>query len=584
MSPEGRIYAAGKDDYGQVSGPKSFTGVNHIAIAAGTDRAAVIDPDGQLHIVGKPLPGVQPPTLGNFTAVALFNDVGFALRESAPEKHTGPISPGSTFHLSRDGSGTTIPWGSSIDHTVDGVIRAFDPASTQLFWVNEKEETQALFPDDSMPSSLIHYVPSGATVDSRESYRTTVIPPLTTANNNIGKNFSVNLGQWIQPYHQSPPYALCFGTMCSAGAGSNKHAYLSNPITLSSTNSGSSIPVLSVRQLSPVTWSSTLSIRGSSNPADSTFIIVDKDNVDLNPPVSFVITTGNWGNDPGTKVELTAQANLTRNVSAMDFQIMATASSEIPGVKVTPEIWKQMDGHDELVISATPVSFSSGKFWTTTGTFTPPGAGTYYANATVLYTVPAVSASGVAAGTQNYGISFASNPQHVPIAQDSWDAQGYYDAYVSHKTYWWRVNIATAMNQENLQPNWDHFDGYGYVEQFFMDSHHLARKSTIPGSKSDDSYPEKWPVITKSRVIVLSQSSKLHTSVDSEDSHSGGAPLKQSGSTLSAFIDVIEQVGEVAIGRWKPALGALFDAKNLAASLIGLTDKSKPPGAIWEEE
>ncbi|WML67251.1 MAG: hypothetical protein METHP_00756 [Methanoregula sp. SKADARSKE-2] len=279
-----------------------------------------------------------------------------------------------------------------------------------------------------------------------------------------------------------------------------------------------------------------------------------------------------------------ANATLTKAGSTVTYAVAAGASQTVEGILITPQIWKHTGTGDVLVYTG-PTEVCAGRVTcVATGNFTPTDDKRYFVNATALYTVPVITANGVAAGTQQYSITVSTNRAEDPIAKDSWDAQGYYGAYVSHKNYWWRVNIAPAMFQDNLHPDWDETHKYGYEEQMRLDSHQLGRKSIIPNSLSDVGFSEEWRQITNSRIVMVSESVHLHTNVDTDKSHSGGTPLRETGSTLSQIGGIVEPVAEMAICRWKPGLGALSNAKTLATSLIQLNDVTTPPEVIWKEE
>lgn len=115
LDENGTIWAAGNDNYGQVSKKPSGDGyINIVAAgAAGINSGFAFDPDGRIVHWGMELPdGIVPAGTG-YTDISVWRETMFALKESAPERHTGPISPGLTLH----DTGTTIPWGSSLDHT-----------------------------------------------------------------------------------------------------------------------------------------------------------------------------------------------------------------------------------------------------------------------------------------------------------------------------------------------------------------------------------------------------------------------------------------------------------------------------------
>ena len=140
-------------------------------------------------------------------------------------------------------------------------------------------------------------------------------------------------------------------------------------------------------------------------------IIVDKAGDDPNQPVSFAITTGTWGNDPGTKVVLTALANLTSTNAVLHYSAIATATQQHPTFSITPRIWRQEPSGDVLVYTGAPSTCSATDTCSISGDFTPQWdfanvtTGTFFANVTTVYTMP-VSLAGVGQGNDKVGTTY----------------------------------------------------------------------------------------------------------------------------------------------------------------------------------
>lgn len=408
---DGNIYAAGLNTDGQVGGRP--TGSGFIAVDAGDGVAAAVDKAGYIHVWGRPLSGIRAPKGNGYTDISLGQNTAFALHESAPElPGTGPISPsGGKFHASIPGE-ILIPPGSSIEHTHNGVIRAFDSSGKQLFWINDRNATQISFPDSSsLPVTGLHFVPSGSEINNTEKYRVLVTGP--TSAGNAGSSAPVLDISTDTPFdtpdgsvNSTLPGAICFADLgCSPAVTAKQQVLLSEPLPASS----GGIPVFSAHQTDTNTWVGTLSMLGSTNAATTRTLTMDKFAVDPSQPITFTIVSSNWGAAQGTNLEVTALANLTpTSAGDLQYTITATASQAIPLMNITPQIWEKSDAGDVLVYTGDMVICSAGMTCVATGNFAPPDAGTYFANATVLYTVQATTANGVAAGTQLYAVRAAS--------------------------------------------------------------------------------------------------------------------------------------------------------------------------------
>ncbi len=402
------LYAAGRDDYGQVSkAPKDPA--PFIQIAAGPTTGAALTHNGHILIWGKNLTGAPVPTDGGYTAISLGPDLGFALRDYAPELHiTGPLSP-DTNVVSREGTTMHIPKGALFEHTGNGVMRVIAPNGTVLFWVNDDEAAQVTFPEGTtFPSSAIHYLPKTSLILVPENYEAAVYgqdaiisdflrlaeqPPL----------MALSTSSWLDEQNASSqqltPQGVCFAdTGCSVGATSRGELFLSKPQVASD----GGIPVFSVQKYNDTMYVGRLSTLGSTDPANDRLVHIEKDRIDPNQPVKFNIVTGN-GSVGGTNVVVMAAANLTNQSSVLHYTITATASQVIPAMNITPNIWKKTDAGDVLVFTGGPVKCSSTTICQATGDYTPADGATYIANATVLYTVPAI-VNGID-GEQNYAIA-----------------------------------------------------------------------------------------------------------------------------------------------------------------------------------
>lgn len=79
-----------------------------------------------------------------------------------------------------------------------------------------------------------------------------------------------------------------------------------------------------------------------------------------------------------------------------------TATQQLPTFSITPKVWRQETSGDVLVYTG-PTEVCTGRATcVATGNYTPTDDKKYFANATVLYTVPVTTANGVAGGTQQY--------------------------------------------------------------------------------------------------------------------------------------------------------------------------------------
>lgn len=385
LDPASAILTAGKDDVGQVSGKPAGTG--YMAIDVGTATGAALTKNGTVVQWGQTMPGTPPPSDTGYTDVMLGPDYGFALRESVKEAAvTEPLSPGQSIRA-LDGTDVYIPMGASFDHTHNDVTRVFDLNGKQVLWANDENATQVIFPAGAkLPISLIHKVPSGSAVDGTVPYHATVSNP-GSRTGTTGDVMSVSEDAWYDEVNPTLPRAMCFaGKGCSAGVTAKQQLFLSEP--LAPTRGGT--PVFSVHQTDNNTWVGTISILGSTNPADSTSMIMEKNNVDPDQAINFSVISGKWGNSTGTNVVLSAKANLTSENAVLQYSGVATASQQLKSMAITPKIWKHGSTEDVLVYTGNPTTCANTKECRLNGTFIPVWdisnvTATYFANVTTVY-------------------------------------------------------------------------------------------------------------------------------------------------------------------------------------------------------
>lgn len=224
------------------------------------------------------------------------------------------------------------------------------------------------------------------------------------------------------------PRAVCYAdTGCSAGVVADHQVFLSKPVNVST----GAIPVFSVHQLTDNSWVGTMGILGSSNAADTTTIRMEKNNVDPSQPINFTINSANLG-AAGPNMYVTAQADLANltNSSEMYYTITSTASMNVSAMTITPTIWRKNSTAGVLVYTGDTTSCSAATKCIVTGNFTPHKTAYYYANATVLYTMPtnaAVPKVAVIAGRAR--VTSSSTINYYVFA----DGVGMYHGFESNK-------------------------------------------------------------------------------------------------------------------------------------------------------
>lgn len=434
------------------------------------------------------MPGTPPPSDTGYTDVTLGPDYGFALRESVKEAAvTEPLSPDKSIRA-LDGTDVYIPMGASFDHTHNDVTRVFDQNRReikQILWANDENATQVRFPSGAtLPITLVHYIPSGSDVDGTVPYHATV----TTTDARTGTTgdvMSVSENAWYDEINPTLPRAMCFaGKGCSAGVTAKQQLFLSD--TLPRTRGG--IPVFSVRQTDNNTWVGTLSILGSTNPADSTSMIMEKNNVDPDQAINFSIISGKWGNETGTNIVMTAKANLTNVGSVLHYNITGTSLISISAMNITLQVWEKNETTgDRLVARGEITDCSTGTTCITTGEYPASDAAEYFVNATILYTLSR-------SGTEN---SAAINKlEIVPMSAS------YTPTITTYYSFGEAVNDYHETSYGNL--TYSNSNAKGFYDNLYGDTD----DSLIKWSNSEYNYDSKAKSNHWNR--MSSQENKLH--------------------------------------------------------------------------
>jgi hypothetical protein len=208
----GSVFAAGKDDHGQVSGMNSLEPDSYIIVSAGSTRSAALTHDGTIVTKGEPWTGTQPPAGPDYTDIMLGPDWGFAIKESAQELTvTGPLSPGKPVEcVERDRIGAdnlTIPYGSTIEHTDNDVTRIIRPDGSMVGWANDREADVMPVPNAQlMTATRVYIVPSGSMINSM-SQENLVIKNFTTNNTILtilNQDLKVPSGNLGNRYQKTP--------------------------------------------------------------------------------------------------------------------------------------------------------------------------------------------------------------------------------------------------------------------------------------------------------------------------------------------------------------------------------------------
>jgi len=86
----------------------------------------------------------------------------------------------------------------------------------------------------------------------------------------------------------------------------------------------------------------------------------------------------NDANIPGTNIWVNANATLINMGSTLSYAVKAGASEQVPGIFITPQIWKHTDTGDVLIYTGSPSGCWEGTSCGATGTYMPSDSGTYW--------------------------------------------------------------------------------------------------------------------------------------------------------------------------------------------------------------
>ena len=419
LDADGRVYAVGKDDYGQVSWAPTYTSIDNIAIAAGTNTATVIGPHGEIIVWGQPLPGSIPQ--GNFTDISLGSDWAFAIKESTLELHdTGPFIVGQPIPCRELSQGlvsanlVTILFGSTIEQTKNDVTNIYWPNGTKMAWVNDKEMQGYNASTGWVQSPHIIFVPSASLISPVASEGGSVLVMDSSTNATVLKttNWNVNTADT-----SSTPMGVCTPAGCSAGIILSQNRFLSTPLPVAGTP-GSFTPVLSVEQTSDGLGIVTMSNLISGNSAGTTSMMGNT--IPSGSPLTLTLTN----TSSGKSLFLTAKAEVTGGKAALHYTITGITSVENLGISLTPRIYKITPAGDVLMFTGEPTTCTSGTTCTISGEFVPTVwdfsnvTSKYFTNATVSFTSsPSYKLFSVIAGD-----SGANRADIQPLSDTSADA------------------------------------------------------------------------------------------------------------------------------------------------------------------
>ena len=251
----------------------------------------------------------------------------------------------------------------------------------------------------------IHYLPKQSLILIPENYEATVYGTDTIISDFLRLAEQLPLmtttaATWRDEQNASSqqltPQGVCFAdTGCSVGATSRGQLFLGKP--QSSTN-GPNIPVFSVQKFNDTMYVGKLSMLGSTDPANDRFIHIEKDRIDPDQPVKFNIMKSAAGvnSDSDSGVVVMAQANLTSENAVLQYSGVATASKQLSTISMTPRIWRVESYGDVLVYTGDSKTCSGTSITTCSlsGNFNPVWdisnvTGTFFANVTAIYTLPA---------------------------------------------------------------------------------------------------------------------------------------------------------------------------------------------------
>ena len=303
---------------------------------------------------------------------------------SAPELHiTGPLSPGQTVPCLEN---ATIPAanlflasGSTIEHRTNGVTYIIRPDGSELGWAYDNETKLFNTATGPVLASYVHIIPQGSMIVPLPDNGGVLVgnisakaPALKTINRNV-----------IGAGTSSLPDVVCSPELlgCRVGMSSQNEQFLSEPLIAA----GGYIPAFSLQSICDNVWLGSLNKLGSANPADISVLIMDKTLTNPDQPINFNLSRSNWTQGSGQNLYLTAKAELVNQSSGLQYTITGTSSAPVQ-MNITPYIWQTTDAGDELVFTGTPMLCTAATSCVATGSYSPSGNTTYFANATVLYT------------------------------------------------------------------------------------------------------------------------------------------------------------------------------------------------------
>ena len=222
LSTDGTIYTVGDDGDKQVSGKPEGSG--YLSVVANNETAAALSHDGYIYVWGKPIPGVPSKSVdGGYTDIALGPDYLIAIKEPASELTiTGPLSPGkpvSCLESNQYSDGELlIPYGSTIEHTINDVTRIIRPDGTEVGWVNDAEAGNVMTPwgESSLYTDVI-MIPDGTYINSTAASTVTFKKaPANKIDETQDTLLNIN---YLNPVHTTTSnYRHTDATYCSASA------------------------------------------------------------------------------------------------------------------------------------------------------------------------------------------------------------------------------------------------------------------------------------------------------------------------------------------------------------------------------
>jgi PKD repeat protein len=377
----GRIYAAGRDDYGQVSGAPKEPG-KYIQIEAGTSTGATLTHNGTIVTWGKNLPGIPVPTDADYTAISLSPETGFAIKEPMKEIHiTGPLSPGKPIPNAED-EVIDLPMGSTIEHTENDVTRIFDQHGKQIAWGNNLDAKQILSPAGmNISGMVVHYVPSGSIVDSTTKGKVVVSDPasdqviFTVIENGGGDGYIKMPVDSSKLHNLTIPAGVCYaGTGCSVSNSAKHHLFMSQPFS-PEIKYGTTY---SVEYIGDNNWVGYLRRSDLDSSGNSEFThLISRKMIDSNisQPTQFSVINGN------RQAWVVSTATISSTLRSYTYSVDATSTDILSKLDIAAKL---KDGSDNN-LSTKDQSFPNSNGGTVSETFSVSGTGSYYTKGAVTY-------------------------------------------------------------------------------------------------------------------------------------------------------------------------------------------------------